>query len=69
MELKDRVAIVTGAASGIGRKTSLTFINHGATVVAVDRQEKELHETAAMIGDQGGGMLAYCGGRSQIFRG
>ena len=57
MELKDQVAIVTGAASGIGRKTSLTFINNGATVVAVDRLEKELHETAAMIGDQGGECL------------
>jgi 3-oxoacyl-[acyl-carrier protein] reductase len=53
MELKDQVAIITGAASGIGKRTALTFVKSGAVVVAVDRLEKELHETAGAIRDQG----------------
>lgn len=57
MELKDRVAVITGAASGIGRETSLTLANEGATIVAVDRVEKELGETEGMIRDQEGECL------------
>ena len=53
MELKDQVAIITGAARGIGKRTALTFVKNGAVVVAVDRLEKELHETAGSIRDRG----------------
>jgi 3-oxoacyl-[acyl-carrier protein] reductase len=53
MELKDRVAIVTGAARGIGRTTALTFVREGARVVIVDRLEKELYETEEMIRGKG----------------
>ncbi|MCS5553201.1 MAG: SDR family NAD(P)-dependent oxidoreductase, partial [SAR324 cluster bacterium] len=34
--LKSRVAIITGAASGIGRATGLRFLKEGAVVWAVD---------------------------------
>ena len=37
-----RVAIVTGAASGIGRATTELFVREGAQVVAVDRDETQL---------------------------
>jgi NAD(P)-dependent dehydrogenase (short-subunit alcohol dehydrogenase family) len=39
MRLKGKVAIVTGAASGIGRATTLLFADEGASVVAVDLNE------------------------------
>ncbi len=35
-DLQDRVAVVTAAASGMGRETSLRFAEHGAHVVAID---------------------------------
>ncbi len=41
IDLKDKVAVVTGAASGIGRATAEVFINAGATVVGLDRQTSE----------------------------
>jgi NAD(P)-dependent dehydrogenase (short-subunit alcohol dehydrogenase family) len=40
--MQDKVAIITGASSGIGRATALLFAEHGATVVAVGRNDKEL---------------------------
>ena len=42
MRLKDKVAIVTGAASGIGRATFDLFLAEGARVVAVDRDGEAL---------------------------
>jgi NAD(P)-dependent dehydrogenase (short-subunit alcohol dehydrogenase family) len=41
--MKDKVAVVTGASSGIGRAAALIFAKNGANVVAVGRNESELH--------------------------
>ena len=55
--LDGRVALVTGAASGIGRASAVLFASEGAKVVAVDRA-KEIDETAAIIKRTGGTALA-----------
>ncbi len=59
-----RVAIVTGAASGIGRATAQRLVDEGATVVAVDRDEEALAEAAEAIGKgaaASAGILALVG--------
>jgi len=50
MRLKDKVALITGAGSGIGRHASLLFAKEGAQVVAVDQNEQAARETAGMAG-------------------
>ena len=49
MRLKDKVALITGAGSGIGRQAALLFSREGAAVVAVDVNEKAAQETVGMI--------------------
>ena len=46
----NRVAVVTGAASGIGRATAILLAGEGATVAVVDRNGAGAEETAAVIG-------------------
>lgn len=55
--LKGKVAIVTGAASGIGRATSKLFAAEGAKVICVDRADA-VNETAKTIKDAGATALA-----------
>jgi NAD(P)-dependent dehydrogenase (short-subunit alcohol dehydrogenase family) len=49
MRLKDKVALITGAGSGIGRQTALLFAKEGASVVCADVNENAARETAGMI--------------------
>ena len=48
MEYKDKVVIITGAGSGIGRATAVMFAGEGAKVVACDVSEAGLKETASI---------------------
>lgn len=54
MKLQKKVAIVTGAASGIGRASAIAFAREGARVIAVDIDKSRGEETAAMIAALGG---------------
>jgi NAD(P)-dependent dehydrogenase (short-subunit alcohol dehydrogenase family) len=52
--LSDKVAIITGAASGMGLAGAQLFAREGATVVMTDVSEEALQREAAVIRDQGG---------------
>lgn len=56
--LEERVAIVTGAASGIGRATAEAFAAEGARVALGDVDEAGLEATAARVRNAGGAVLA-----------
>ena len=49
MRLKDKIALITGGASGIGAAAAQLFIEQGAYVLIVERCEKTLKETADSI--------------------
>jgi NAD(P)-dependent dehydrogenase (short-subunit alcohol dehydrogenase family) len=55
---KDRVALVTGGGSGIGRATALAFARAGARVVVAGRSAASCEETAEQIRGLGGTALA-----------
>jgi len=57
MKLKDRVAIVTGAASGIGAASARLFAAEGARLALVDLDEKGLREVASEIEGKGGQVI------------
>jgi len=58
MKLMDRIAVVTGAGSGIGRATALMFAREGARVAVVDLEEATAKATAEEIERAGGQALA-----------
>jgi NAD(P)-dependent dehydrogenase (short-subunit alcohol dehydrogenase family) len=54
MELQGKVALVTGAGSGIGKAAALRFARDGATVGVLSRTEDEIQKTAEEIESAGG---------------
>lgn len=54
MRFQDKVALVTGGSSGIGRATAIAFAREGASVVVASRREDEGKETVQMIRDANG---------------
>jgi NAD(P)-dependent dehydrogenase (short-subunit alcohol dehydrogenase family) len=57
--LKDKVAIVTGAASGIGKQISIMFAKEGATVALIDMNSKGVEETHNQIANIGFDSVYY----------
>jgi NAD(P)-dependent dehydrogenase (short-subunit alcohol dehydrogenase family) len=53
MRLKNKVALITGASSGIGRATALLFGKEGASVVVVDIASEKGKETVQLIRSRG----------------
>jgi NAD(P)-dependent dehydrogenase (short-subunit alcohol dehydrogenase family) len=49
MRLKDKVALITGAGSGIGLQTVLLFAKEGASIVAVDVNEQAAQDAAKKV--------------------
>lgn len=56
-----KVALVTGAASGIGRETANLFANHGARVVCADIARDACQETVDLIRAKGGTAQGFIG--------
>ncbi|HEV2147580.1 MAG TPA: SDR family NAD(P)-dependent oxidoreductase [Longimicrobiaceae bacterium] len=54
MQLQDRVALITGAGSGIGKATAVLMAKEGAKVAALSRTEEELEETVREVEACGG---------------
>jgi len=54
MRLKDKVALITGAGSGIGRESALLFASEGAAVVVVDVNDEAGAETVSLVEAAGG---------------
>jgi NAD(P)-dependent dehydrogenase (short-subunit alcohol dehydrogenase family) len=55
--LEDKVAIITGTGSGIGRATAILFAREGADLVLADVQEDALRETLRLVHSEGGRAL------------
>src|SRR5450432_4058196 len=58
MRLKDKVAVVTGAASGIGKEIARTFSRAGATLAIADIDVAGADLAAAQINHEGGRAIA-----------
>ncbi|MCC7365024.1 MAG: glucose 1-dehydrogenase [Dehalococcoidia bacterium] len=54
MRLKDKVAIITGAGTGVGRAAMVLFAREGAMVVGTGRTRERLEETLALVEQAGG---------------
>ena len=53
-QLADKVGLITGAGSGIGRATALVFAREGAKVVVSDIDDEGGEETVSLVVDAGG---------------
>ena len=54
MQLAGKVALITGAGSGIGKASALLLAQEGAKIAALGRTESQLKETVAEIQRNGG---------------
>lgn len=65
-DLTGRVACITGASSGLGRRAAIALAASGARVVGVARREEALHSLIAEIGSNASSVVADVADRSKI---
>ena len=71
MRFQDKVALITAAASGIGRATADIMAREGAVIVAVDNNEERLERAVTELREVGGrahGRLCDALDRAQVDR-
>lgn len=59
--LKNKVAIVTGGASGIGEKTAEYFVQEGVKVLVADVNRERIEKTVNFLGGMAGDVTGVCG--------
>ena len=57
--LDDKVALITGAGSGMGREAAFVFAGEGARIAALDLDEGGLEATGAIVRDAGGDVATF----------
>ena len=60
-DLKNKIALITGASKGIGEAIAMTLAAHGGKVVINSRKQEEIDKVANMIRSAGGDCLALAG--------
>jgi 2-keto-3-deoxy-L-fuconate dehydrogenase len=59
--LAEKVAIITGAGSGIGRASAILFAEEGASLALIDQDPEALNQTEADLKDKGAAVLSLAG--------
>jgi NAD(P)-dependent dehydrogenase (short-subunit alcohol dehydrogenase family) len=60
-KLKNKIALITGGTSGIGKATAIDFIEQGATVIITGRNQNTVDETVKELGANAHGIVADSG--------
>jgi len=60
LHIRNKVAIVTGGASGIGEKTAEFFVQEGVKVLVADVSKERIGKTVSILGGGGGDVKGFC---------